>query len=197
MVFDKPPNNNLDVPFYFIKKLYAEFLLGHHVNYFDIRPFQGVGGGMPQDREGAVRVIPRPHVPLPPLPPPPPVYHPDIMQDAATQTIHAIHSLSGLLVSHASVVAQPHSGDVGDGSSAAASSSSGPHICVPHTCSMCRQICLGPLVEPAEHPLDTSDYDFHDVDIIDQTQGSGAHHTESSLAREGDIGLVTQVKFKL
>ena len=47
MVFDKPPNNNLDVPFYFIKKLYVEFLLGHHVNYFDIKPFQGIGGGMP------------------------------------------------------------------------------------------------------------------------------------------------------
>lgn len=101
------------------------------------------------------------------------------------------------MVSHAFVVAQPHSGDVGDGLSAAASSSLGPHIFVPHTCSMCRQICLGPLVEPAKHPLDTSDYDFHDVDIIDQTQGSGAHRTESSPAREGDIGGVTQVKFKL
>ena len=25
MVFDKPPHNNLEVPFYFIKKLYAKF----------------------------------------------------------------------------------------------------------------------------------------------------------------------------
>lgn len=54
MVFDKPPNNNLDVPFYFIKKLYVGFLLGKHVNYVGINPFQGVGLGMPQDRPGAV-----------------------------------------------------------------------------------------------------------------------------------------------
>ena len=87
MVFDKPPNNNLDVPFYFIKKLYAEFLLGHHVNYFDIKPFQGIGRGMPQDRLGAARVVRCPHVSYPPLPLEPPVQHPDIMEDAATQTI--------------------------------------------------------------------------------------------------------------
>lgn len=33
MVFDKPLDNNLDVSFYFIRKLYAEFLLGLKVNY--------------------------------------------------------------------------------------------------------------------------------------------------------------------
>lgn len=57
MVFDKPANNNLDIPFYFIKKLYAEFVLYKHVNYFDIQPFQGVGLGMPQNRPKVVRVV--------------------------------------------------------------------------------------------------------------------------------------------
>ena len=52
MVFDEDPHENRDIPFYFLRKLYAEFILGKHVNYFDILMFQGVGHGMPQDREG-------------------------------------------------------------------------------------------------------------------------------------------------
>ena len=53
MVFDEDPHGNKDMPFYFLRKLYAEFILGKHVNYFDILGFQGVSHGMPQDREGA------------------------------------------------------------------------------------------------------------------------------------------------
>ena len=53
MVFDEDPHGNRDIPFYFLRKLYAEFILGRHVNYFDRLGFQGVGEGMPQDREGA------------------------------------------------------------------------------------------------------------------------------------------------
>lgn len=64
MVFDKPPNNSLDVPFYFIKQLYAEFVLVKHVNYFDIQPFEGVGLVMPQNRLGAIKVVQGPYVPL-------------------------------------------------------------------------------------------------------------------------------------
>jgi hypothetical protein len=45
MVFDKPPCNNREVPLYFLRKLWEEFILGHHVNYFDIGEFQGVGLG--------------------------------------------------------------------------------------------------------------------------------------------------------
>jgi hypothetical protein len=45
MVFDKPPYNNRDVPLYFLHKLWAEFILGLHVNYFDIGVFQGGGVG--------------------------------------------------------------------------------------------------------------------------------------------------------
>ena len=60
----------MDIPFYFLRKLYAEFILGKHVNYFDILGFQGVGHGMPQDREGA-RMDPKcvPHPPCTPKPP--------------------------------------------------------------------------------------------------------------------------------
>ena len=50
MVFDEDPHGNRDIPFYFLRKLYAEFILGKHVNYSDILKFHGVGHGMPQDR---------------------------------------------------------------------------------------------------------------------------------------------------
>ena len=53
MVFDEDPHGNRDIPFYFLRKLYLEFILGKHVNYFDILEFQGVGHGMPQYRKGA------------------------------------------------------------------------------------------------------------------------------------------------
>ena len=39
MVFDKPACNNMDVPLYFLRKTWAEFVLGLHVNYFDITKF--------------------------------------------------------------------------------------------------------------------------------------------------------------
>ena len=45
MVFDKAPNNNMEVPLYFLRKLWAEFVLGLHVNYFDITEFQGASFG--------------------------------------------------------------------------------------------------------------------------------------------------------
>ena len=39
MVFYQDPHRNRDIPFYFLRKLYAEFILGKHVNYFDILDF--------------------------------------------------------------------------------------------------------------------------------------------------------------
>lgn len=48
---EKPPCNNREVPLYFLTKLWAKFILGHHVNYFDIGEFQGVGHGFAQDIE--------------------------------------------------------------------------------------------------------------------------------------------------
>jgi hypothetical protein len=50
MIFDIPPHSNLEVPFYFIRKLYAKFVLGLKVNYWSMKPNMGVGGGAPQDR---------------------------------------------------------------------------------------------------------------------------------------------------
>ena len=64
MVFDEDPHGNRDIPFYFLRNLYAKFILGKHVNYFDLLGNQGVGHGMPQDREGA-RMDPN-CVPCPP-----------------------------------------------------------------------------------------------------------------------------------
>ena len=49
MVFDMPPHNNREIPLYFLWKMYAEFMLGKHVNYFDMLQFQGIGGGMPKN----------------------------------------------------------------------------------------------------------------------------------------------------
>lgn len=53
MVFNKAPNNNMEVPLYFLRKLWEEFVLGLHVNYFDITEFQGAGLGSTQDWERA------------------------------------------------------------------------------------------------------------------------------------------------
>ena len=74
MVFDEDPHGNRDIPLYFLRKLYAEFILGKHVNYFDILEFRGVGRGMPQNREHA-RVDPN-HVHPPPSPRNPPRLYP-------------------------------------------------------------------------------------------------------------------------
>ena len=48
--------------------------MGKHVNYFDILEFQGVGHGIPQDRERD-RTDPN-HVPCPPRTPKPPRVYP-------------------------------------------------------------------------------------------------------------------------
>ena len=74
MVFDEYLRGNKDIPFYFLRKLYVEFILGKHVNYFDILGFHDVGHEMPQDREGA-RTDPN-HVPRPPCTLKPPRVYP-------------------------------------------------------------------------------------------------------------------------
>ena len=53
MFFDEDTHGNRYIPFYFLRKLYAAFILGKHVNYFDILDFHGIGHGMPQDRKEA------------------------------------------------------------------------------------------------------------------------------------------------
>ena len=53
MVFDMPPHNNREISLYFLRKMYVEFVLGKHVNYFDILSFQGISGGIPQNLPNA------------------------------------------------------------------------------------------------------------------------------------------------
>ena len=50
MVFDAPPCNNHEVPMYFLRKLYCEFVFGKIHNYFDILDSQGRGGGSSFER---------------------------------------------------------------------------------------------------------------------------------------------------
>ena len=47
MVFDMPPHRNLEVPFYFLRKLYVEFVLKFKVNYWSMKPNMGLGLGAP------------------------------------------------------------------------------------------------------------------------------------------------------
>ena len=43
MVFDIPPHGNLDIPFYFCRKLYVEFVLKLKLNYWRMKANMGLG----------------------------------------------------------------------------------------------------------------------------------------------------------
>lgn len=58
MVFDDPPYNNYEVPLYFLRKVYCEFVLNVRPNYFDMGEFHGRDGGFAQDRPEACRRLP-------------------------------------------------------------------------------------------------------------------------------------------
>ena len=73
--------------------------------------------------------------------------HPDIITEASSKTIRAIHRLSSLLISQARLVLPPCVDDVGASSSSASSS----HVCVPHTCITCKNIFLGPTGDLSEY----------------------------------------------
>ena len=51
MVFDKPPYNNKEAQLHFLHKLLVNFIMGFHVNYFDISEFKGVCLRCDQDQE--------------------------------------------------------------------------------------------------------------------------------------------------
>ena len=88
--------------------MYAEFILGKHVNYFDILEFQGVVHGIPQDREGA-RTDPN-HVPRPPHTPKLPwVYSPS--GPMIDDTHEALFDLVDTLLQHGTAI----QGNVGQG----------------------------------------------------------------------------------
>ena len=110
MIFDMPPHNNREIPLYFLRKMYAEFVLGKHVNYFDILAFQGIGGGIPQNRPNArLRDVDCP-IPAPrrklPGPDVPPVHH------VIPQTREAFLSLAWAVVRHSTMV--QHMGEEGE-----------------------------------------------------------------------------------
>ena len=43
MVFNEDLHGSRDMPLYFVRKLYDEFIMGKHINYFDLLKFQGIG----------------------------------------------------------------------------------------------------------------------------------------------------------
>ena len=108
MVFHADPHGNRDIPFYFLRKLYGEFILGKHVNYFDILEFQGVGHGMPQDTEGAGTNPNR--VARPPCTPKPPRVYPP-MGLVIDDTQEALFDLEDTLLQHGTII----EGNVGQG----------------------------------------------------------------------------------
>jgi hypothetical protein len=86
----------MEVPLYFMRKLWDDFIMGKHVNYFDIEEFQGVGLGSAQDREHARHdpmLVPRP----PRRRPDPPTQHPPVVE-RLQQTKLVISSLTCSLV---------------------------------------------------------------------------------------------------
>ena len=108
MVFDEDPHGSRDIPFYFLRNLYIEFILGKHVKYFDILGFQGVGHGMPQDREGA-RTDPN-RVPRPPHTPKPHWIYP-LVGFVIEDTQEALFDLADTLLQYGTDV----QGNVGQG----------------------------------------------------------------------------------
>lgn len=92
---------------YFLKKLHAEFVLHKKPNYFDIRPYQGVGLGYPQDRLGE-RVDPNWHTHVPPLVPSTGYTIPTIVVSSiVVSTLEGLSQLSGTLIKQvANVVAK-------------------------------------------------------------------------------------------
>lgn len=73
--------------------------------------------------------------------------HPNIIAEASSKTIRAICRLSSLLISQARLVLSPHVDDAGPSSSLMSSS----HVCVSHTCIMCKNICLGPIGDNSKY----------------------------------------------
>ena len=104
-----PPHNNREIPLYFLWKMYAEFMLGKHINYFDILAFQGIGGGMPQNqpnsrlRDVDLPIL-SPHRQLPGIDFPP-VHH------VIPHTRDAFLSLAWAVVCHSTMV--QHMGEEG------------------------------------------------------------------------------------
>ena len=82
------------------------------VNYWNMKPNMGVGLGAPQDRPSSQWKKVGTFVPPTDISPSPRVQHPDIMVEASSQTIRAIHKLSSLMISQSRLVFPPCADDV-------------------------------------------------------------------------------------
>ena len=52
MFLNKLPHNDLEVPIYFLRKLYVEFIKGLKANYWSMKMNTSIGAGAPQDKPG-------------------------------------------------------------------------------------------------------------------------------------------------
>ena len=126
--------------------------MGKHVNYFDMLGFQGVGGGMTQNRPNARnrdsnQQIPSPHsqLPKPDIPP---------AHDMVTQTSEAFLTLAEMVSRQTTTIdqegpssfggVQPPSFDGRGPSIGGDRSTSHVPQSDPHMCTMCIQSCYGP-----------------------------------------------------
>ncbi|XP_059072639.1 uncharacterized protein LOC131873639 [Cryptomeria japonica] len=162
MVFDQPPCNNWEVPLYFLRKLYCEFILGEKPNYFDIRQFQDRGRGSVQDRPGAHRVVepqhrrrttPKPMVHV--------TVHISLKESMELQTLQAATSFTDVIVQHGTQLVGAE--DV-PASAAPPSSSAPPSSATPdasfgtsrpfrHMCPTCQGVCYGVDTDMGEDAL--------------------------------------------
>ena len=147
MVFDKDPHGNRDIPLYFLRNLYAEFIWGNMITI--LLEFQGVGHGIPQDREGA-RTDPN-HGPSHPHTPKPPRAYPPT-GPMIDDTHEALFDLAYTLLQHGTVVQGVGTSEVGPshtqdphtrspdhtrGIDRTRHTEGSEHYVIPHPCTVC------------------------------------------------------------
>lgn len=163
---------------------------------------------MPKDRPRAhwiTSIIPSPPIATSTLVP-----YLEIALDAGSQSIFSLHLLSDHLITHNHHVAQPHGsashhhgdaldtsqhyGDALVTSALTSTPSSLTHICVPHYCMTCHNLCLGPLRQSTEACIDTSNYEIHDMlDVGVDITYSWPFPRETSTARD-NVGAPIRLK---
>ena len=157
MVFDLPPHNNREMPLYFLRKLYAEFVLHKHVNYFSHLEFQGIGGGMPQNRPNARVQDPNRPIPAPRAP----LHGPDVppATRVVSETRDAFLTLARVVLRHSTTLQQMGGGAGHSGHDAEPSSSSGPSSSAGPSTGAPPSTDAGPSTSapPSAHPQQSSD----------------------------------------
>lgn len=106
MVFDDPPCNNYEVPLYFLRKVYCEFVLNVRPDYFDMREFHGRGGGFAQDRlVGYRRVASESRLLLAPKPKVHRSVPIELKESMDLQTLMAATIFIGAIIQHGTLLA--------------------------------------------------------------------------------------------